>query len=116
MMFGVVAALALVGCGPSKEDLQDQIDDAESRSSSLSDELDAATAKLEEANDRLDDAQQQLSTLQGAISDLQDEQRRFAYEDWQTVVRDIRDGIEGVSGHAAELDSRLQDVETSLDQ
>lgn len=35
MMFGVVAALALVGCGPSKEDLQDQIDDAESRSSSL---------------------------------------------------------------------------------
>lgn len=116
MMFGLIAAIALAGCGPSKEDLQGQVDDAESRAGDLSDELDAATAKLEEANERLDDAQQQLSNLQSAISDLEGEQRRFAYEDWQYVLPRVRDGIESVSSNASELDSRLQAIESSLDQ
>jgi len=116
VIVGLIAALALAGCGPSKDDLQDQIDDAESQSSDLSDELNAATAKLEEANDRLDDAQQQLSVLQGAISDLEDQQRRFAYDDWRSVVTDVQDGIDNVSSNASELDSQLQAIEASLAQ
>lgn len=115
-MLCLSAALALSGCGPSKEELQDQLGEAEDRASSLSDELDAANAKIVDANDSLDDAQQQLANLQASISDLDDKQGRFAYENWQFVVPDIRDGVESASANAMELNRRLQEVETALDQ
>lgn len=116
VIFCLSAALALSACGPSKEELQDRLDEAEGRASSLAEELETANAKIDDANDSLDDAQQQLTNLQTSISDLDDKQRRFAYESWQFVVPDIREGVESTSANATELDRRLQEVESALGQ
>ena len=115
MIIGIAAAIALAGCGPSKEDLQEQIDEAESQNSSLADDAEAATAKLEEAQSSLADAKSQLEAVQSAISDLESEHRRFSYENWQDVVPDIRDGIDTASASASELQSKLDEVEAAIE-
>lgn len=115
MIIVIVAAMALASCGPSKEDLQDQIDEAESQNSSLSDDADAATAKLEEARSSLADAKSQLGAVQSAISELESEHRRFSYENWQDVVPDIRDEIDTASASVSELESKLDEVEAAIE-
>ncbi len=115
MIVAIGAAIALAGCGTSKEDLQDQIDEAESQNSSLADDAVAATATLEEAQSSLADAKSQLAVVQGAISDLESEHQRFSYDNWQDVVPDIQDGIETASASASELESKLDEVESALE-
>ena len=116
IILATMALALLVGCGPSKDDLQEQIDEAESQISELTDELAAETAKIEDASEKLGDAQQQLATLQSAISNLDDESSRFKHDSWRSVVPGVQSGTDDVDASAAELSSRLDDIGTALEQ
>ena len=109
----LIATLCLIllsGCADASEGGYEE--DAEI--TDLRSELEAANEKLEAARLGLDDAQSQLADLQMNLSELENEQGNFAFTDWREVVPAIGSGIGAVSASAAELESGLSDIESSL--
>jgi hypothetical protein len=112
---GIAIAAMLTACSnqPSREDLEGQVEELQSRVEELEGENANLRMQLDEAHGKASESVAAATMAKNAAEEAQSEARRFSFEDWQYVVPNIQAATDDAVDAAGSAANAAEEVEAA---